>query len=168
MMMLARVLNRLAQLILGRPDPEQEELEPDCPLELPWKMVWDRTASRSAGRDFSRAEYRAARRRAEAVARATLGEEIWTQLTHQGYIEVRSRSVEGRVYRLRAGRRIEVCNPRGGHSGEMRPYLCVNPRYPLPELEFLAQLYLYLRDREQDVLAVAIPQPYDAGIARTF
>ncbi len=166
--MLRSYFAQLLRRIQGRSAEGEEQAEPDCPLELPWKMLWDRTASRSAGRDFGRTDYRAARRRAAEVARATLGEDVWTQLTRQGFVEVHSHTVEGRVYRLRAGRRIEICNAKGSHGSAARPYLCVNPRYPLPEVEFLAQLYLYLRDREEEVLAVAIPQPYDAGIARTF
>jgi hypothetical protein len=166
--MLRQFLAALSRHLPWLVSERESEAEVDGPLELPWKMVWDRTASRSAGRDFGRSEYRVARRRAEEVARATLGEAVWAEYNQRGFIEVPSRAVEGRIYRLRAGRRIEVCSGKGPHGPDVRPYLCVNPRYPLPELEFLAQLYLYLRDREEEVLAVAIPQPYDAGIARTF
>ena len=37
------------------------------------------------------------------------------------------------------------------------PYLCINPTYPLPEEEFFAHLYLYVRDREDIVRHVAAP-----------
>ena len=38
------------------------------------------------------------------------------------------------------------------------PYLCINPMYPLPELEFFAHLYLYVRDMEEEVVRVAAPR----------
>ena len=67
----------------------------------------------------------------------------------------------GLTYRLRVGRRIEVrCAP-GVHLPWRAPYLCINPTYPLPEEEFFAQLYLYVRDREDLVRRVAAPQPWD-------
>jgi hypothetical protein len=47
-------------------------------------------------------------------------------------------------------------------------YLCVNPTYPLPAIEYLAQLYLYLRDREDEVIRVAAPQPFDQPLGRVF
>jgi len=40
--------------------------------------------------------------------------------------------------------------------------------YPLPELEFFAQLYLYARDREDTLVRVAAPQPWDQRLGRTF
>ena len=64
----------------------------------------------------------------------------------------------GLTYRLRVGRRIEVhCAP-GVHSPWSAPYLCINPTYPLPEEAFFAQLYLYVRDREDIIRRVAAPQ----------
>jgi hypothetical protein len=47
-------------------------------------------------------------------------------------------------------------------------YLCINPTYPLPEEEFFAHIILYLRDREEDVIRVAAPQPWDQTLGRTF
>ncbi len=74
----------------------------------------------------------------------------------------------GLTYRLRVRRRIEVrCAP-GVHSPWPTPYLCINPTYPLPEEEFFAHLYLYVRDHEELVRRVAAPQPWDQALGRTF
>jgi hypothetical protein len=72
------------------------------------------------------------------------------------------------TYRLRVGRRIEVICPPGQRSPWPYRYLCINPTYPLPEEEFFAQLYLYVRDREDVILRVAAPQPWDQALGRTF
>ena len=48
------------------------------------------------------------------------------------------------------------------------PFLCLNPTYPLPEEEFFAHLYLYVRDREDIVVREAAPQPWDQALGRTF
>ena len=102
------------------------------------------------------------------MARATLGEELWAQLRRQGYLDVPSTCQPGLTYRLRVGLRIEVrCAP-GVRSPWPAPYLCINPTYPLPEEEFFAQLYLYVRDREDLVRRVAAPQPWDQALGRTF
>jgi hypothetical protein len=123
---------------------------------------------RSAGADFTRDDYTLARRRGEEVARATLGDERWRELRRQGYLEVASRRYPGVTYRLRVGRRIEVrCAP-GVRNPWPMPFLCINPEYPLPEIEFFAQLYLYARDREDIILRVAAPQPWDQALGRTF
>ena len=99
---------------------------------------------------------------------ATLGEALWAQLQRQGYLDVPSTYQPGLTYRLRVGRRIEVrCAP-GVRSPWSAPYLCINPTYPLPEEEFFAQLYLYVRDREDIVRRVAAPQPWDQPLGRTF
>jgi hypothetical protein len=137
-------------------------------LERPWLRTWDHLPKRRAGSDFTRADYAAARTRAREVARTTLGEDLWTQLQGQGYLDVPSGIQPGLTYRLRVGRRIEVrCEP-GVDSPWPWPYLCINPTYPLPEEEFFAQLYLYVRDREDVVRCVAAPQPRDQALGRTF
>ena len=106
--------------------------------------------------------------RAREVARATLGDALWAQLQRQGYLDVPSTRQPGLIYRLRVGRRIEVrCAP-GVRSPWPSPYLCINTTYPLPEEEFFAQLYLYVRDREDLVRRVAAPQPWDQALGRTF
>ncbi|MGI8551657.1 MAG: hypothetical protein ACR2PL_12860 [Dehalococcoidia bacterium] len=138
------------------------------PLEFPWRRHWDFTPKRSAGRDFSRQDYEEARERAREVARSTLGEQLWEQLQHQGYLDLPSVRFPGITYRLRVGRRIEVRPARGVRSPWRQPYLCINPTYPLPEEEFFAQLYLYVRDREDVILDVAAPQPFDQQLGRTF
>jgi hypothetical protein len=81
---------------------------------------------------------------------------------------VPSRRRPGLTYRLRVGRRIEVLCAPGAHSPWPWDYLCINPTYPLPEEEFFAQLYLYVRDDEERVLRVAAPQPWDQALGRTF
>jgi hypothetical protein len=138
------------------------------PLERPWLRTWDHLPKRRAGADFTRADYAAARTRAREVARATLGDALWTQLQRQGYLDVPSTHQPGLTYRLRVGRRIEVrCAP-GVRSPWPFPYLCINPTYPLPEEEFFAHLYLYVRDDEAHVRRVAAPQPWDQALGRTF
>ena len=145
------------------------EVEPGAPtLERPWLHTWDHLPKRSAGPDFTRTDYAAARARAREVARATLGDTLWAQLQRQGYLDVPSTLQPGLTYRLRVGRRIEVrCTP-GVHSPWPTPYLCINPTYPLPEEEFFAHLYLYVRDHEELVRRVAAPQPWDQALGRTF
>lgn len=140
----------------------------DPALERPWLARWDYLPKRSAGPGFSRADYAEARRRAREVARATLGDDLWERLQDQGYLDLPSCRIRGMTYRLRVGRRIEVrCAP-GVRSPWYYSYLCINPAYPLPEEEFFAQLYLYVRDREDIVLRVAAPQPWDQALGRTF
>ena len=142
--------------------------DPGEPLELPWVQRWQYIAKRSAGPDFGREDYRAARANARAIARATIGDDAWHRLQAQGFLDVPSQLFEGVTYRLRVGRRIEVrCRP-GTVSPWPYPYLCVNPTYPLPEEAFFAQLYLYVRDREEEIVRVAAPQPWDQPLGRTF
>ena len=145
-----------------------EEAEPDLPLELPWQQNWDWVAKRSAGPGFSRRDYREARERGMEVARATLGDDLWRQLLRDGYLEVPSGTYAGLTYRLRVGRRIEVRCADGARSPWPYPYLCINPTYPLPDEEFFAQLYLYVRDRESEIIRTAAPQPWDQPHGRTF
>lgn len=137
-------------------------------LERPWLRRWDYLPKRSAGPGFSRADYAEARRRAVEVARATLGDDLWRTLQRQGYLDLPSSLRPGITYRLRVGRRIEVRCATGVRSPWIYPYLCINPAYPLPEEEFFAQLYLYVRDREDVILKVAAPQPWDQALGRTF
>lgn len=137
-------------------------------LERPWLRRWDFLPKRSAGSDFSRADYTLAHQRAEEVARATLGDALWQQAREDGYLDLSSKLIPGITYRLRIGRRIEVrCAP-GARSPWPTSFLCINPEYPLPEAEFFAQLYLYVRDREEIILQVAAPQPWDQALGRTF
>jgi len=141
---------------------------PPDPLELPWRHHWDHLPKRTAGFGFSRREYQEARRRAEDVARSTLGDVLWARFKRHGYLDVRSKLYPGVTYRLRIGRRVEVrCAP-GTRSPWPYPYLCINPAYPLPEAEFFAHLYLYARDREEEIVRVAAPQPWDQALGRTF
>lgn len=138
------------------------------PLELPWTHRWQHVPRRSAGPDFGRDDYRSARANARTVARMTLGDDLWSTAQQQGYLDVVSGRFPGVTYRVRPGRRVEVRCAKGVQSPWPFPYLCINPTYPLPEDEFFAQMYLYLRDREDDVLRVAAPQPWDQSLGRTF
>ncbi len=113
-------------------------------------------------------DYAAARKRAEEIARLTVGEEVWTGVRRDGYVDLPSRRMPGVTYRLRIGRRIEVrCAP-GAKTPWRHSFLCINPTYPLPEAEFFAHLYLYVRDNEDAVIRVAAPQPWDQELGRTF
>lgn len=137
-------------------------------LEEPWRRTWDHLPKRSAGYDFSRADYREARRRAIEVARTTLGDDLWADLQRDGYLQLPSRLFDGVTYRLRVGRRIEVRAAPGYPVPWVYPFLCINPTYPLPEVEFFAQLYLWVRDSEEEIVRVAAPQPWDQALGRTF
>jgi len=106
--------------------------------------------------------------RAREVARITLGDEVYERLHRDGFLDVSSQRLCGVSYRLRPGRRIEVLCADGVRSPWPYPYLCINPTYPLPEEEFLAHLYLYLRDREDEIIRTAAPQPWDQALGRTF
>jgi hypothetical protein len=140
----------------------------DEALERPWNYRWDALPKRSAGPGFTRDDYREARERGREIARATLGEELWEALERDGHLDLPSRLLPGISYRLRVGRRIEVLAENGVESPWYYDFLCINPVYPLPEYEFFAQLYLYLRDQEDEVLRVAAPQPWDQALGRTF
>jgi hypothetical protein len=152
----------------GGPPPAPIAAEDGDDIERPWLRRWDFLPKRTAGSDFGREEYALARARAEEVARTTLGDALWERLRRQGYLDLPSQRFPGITYRLRVGRRIEVrCAP-GVRSPWPMPFLCINPEYPLPEAEFFAQLYLYVRDREDVILRVAAPQPWDQALGRTF
>ena len=89
-------------------------------------------------------------------------------MQRDGYLELPSKLFDGITYRLRVGRRIEVRAAPGYRVPWVYPFLCINPTYPLPEVEFFAQLYLYVRDREEEIVRVAAPQPWDQTLGRTF
>ncbi len=142
--------------------------EADEALERPWNYRWDSLPRRSAGPGFTKDDYRASRSRAREVARATLGEALWHDLERNGFLDMESNRFPGVTYRLRVGRRIEVLCAPGVESPWYYDFLCINPAYPLPEYEFFAQLYLYVRDDEDEVVRVAAPQPWDQDLGRTF
>ena len=150
------------------PTPGPEGARRDGPVERPWRYYWDHLPKRTAGADFSARDYQEARQRAEEVARTTLGDELWQRLMMDGYLDVASRRYAGITYRLTIGHRIRVICAPGARSPWPYEYLCINPTYPLPELEFFAQLYLYARDREDTLVRVAAPQPWDQRLGRTF
>ncbi|MCL4541964.1 MAG: hypothetical protein M1396_06470 [Chloroflexi bacterium] len=140
----------------------------DLLVELPWRYHWLGLPRRSAGPGMSPHQRAAARQRAREVAESTLGSALWQQAEEQGYLDVPSRYFPGITYRLRVGRRIEVLAEPGAQTPWAFPFLCINPVYPLPEEEFFAQLYLYVRDREDIIIRVAAPQPWDQSLGRTF
>lgn len=140
-------------------------------LERPWLINWQWVPKRSAGPGFGPHEYARARARGAEVARATLGDDSWERLRRHGYLDVRSRRISGLTYRLRVGRRIQlIWDSVEAARASPWPYdfLCINPTYPLPAVEYAAQLYLYLRDREDEVIRVAAPQPFDQALGRVF
>lgn len=140
----------------------------DHAVEYPWRYRWAHLPKRSAGFGFSIRDYAAARTRAEEVARLTVGDFVWALVRRDGYVDLPSKRYPGVTYRLRIGRRIEVrCAP-GVLPPWRHPFLCINPAYPLPEAEFFAHLYLYVRDNEDEVIRVAAPQPWDQELGRTF
>jgi hypothetical protein len=147
---------------------ESADPQADSAIERPWLRRWDHLPKRSAGPDFSRADYREARERASETARATLGEQLWEERARRGYLDLPSRRIAGLTYRLRVGRRIEVLSAPGVRTPWPYAFLCINPTYPLPEVEFFAQLYLYVRDHEDEIMRVAAPQPWDQALGRTF
>lgn len=137
-------------------------------IERPWLSRWDHLPRRSAGPGLGFAERQDAHVRAREVARVTLGDRLWSQALRDGYLDVPSRRFSGVTYRLRIGRRIEVLCAANVEPPWRYPYLCINPTYPLPEEEFFAQLFLYVRDREDLIIRVAAPQPWDQTLGRTF
>jgi hypothetical protein len=153
--------------LTGRSDAPSDG-DDDLTIERPWLQDWDWVPKRTAGPGFSRKDYREARARAAEVARLTIGEDRWQELRRDGFLEIPSRCYSGVTYRLRVGRRIEVRCGESVQSPWPYPYLCINPAYPLPEEEFFAQLYLYVRDREEEVIRVAAPQPWDQLLGKTF
>lgn len=141
-----------------RPDEEES-------IERPWMQYdwrWPLTLM----------ERREARVRAADVACLTLGEETWANLVRDGYLDVPSAAEHDTWYRLRPARRVEIRRQaQPGTSGDVwrtSGYLCVYPRYELPAVEFLAQLYLLLRDDEPHVLATGQIQRYDGSIPNVF
>jgi hypothetical protein len=140
-------------------------------IERPWLVSWHAVPRRSAGPGFGPSDYTRSRERGDAVARLTLGEVNWDRLHRVGHLDVRSRLFDGLTYRLRIGRRVQLVwdePSRALRSPWPFDWLCVNPTYPLPAAEFTAQLYLYLRDREEDVVRIAAPQPFDQALGRCF
>ncbi len=111
--------------------------------------------------------------RASEVARRTLGADVWTAFMRDGYIDLPSAAEPRTHYRLRLARRVEIragglAASRSWDRGCTRAYLCVYPQYELPAVEFLAHLYLRLRDDEQRVLATGRLQPGDGPIPNVF
>ncbi|HLG50356.1 MAG TPA: hypothetical protein VKY56_01835 [Chloroflexota bacterium] len=146
--------------------PRSRVCAPDQPMvERPWLVRWWQAAPPEG-------DLAAIRARGAEIARRTLGDALWRQFCAQGYLDLRSPHIPGLTYRLRVGRRIELRWDRPDDARLIpwpaRGYLCIQPTYPLPAIEFFAQLYLYLRDQEAEVIRVAIPQAADAPIRRVF
>jgi hypothetical protein len=108
---------------------------------------------------------------ASEVARLTRGDELGDQLRQRGYLEVRPNQLHGLTYRVQVGRRVQLLwerSPGRRQSPWPYDYLCITPTYPLPAEVFAAQFYLSLRDREEEVIQVGIPQPHDDRISHVF
>jgi hypothetical protein len=171
LMQSGRRLLHVASRLVRRGEPELDPEgwrrgnveRPWCLCPWDWRLRWEGLPSRAVRR---------ARRRGREVARLTLGEHRWEELRGRGYLDVRSTHIPGLTYRLRVGRRVQLLwdTPEAARliPWPARGYLCIQPAYPLPAVEFAAQLYLYLRDREAEVIRVAIPQAADAPIRRLF
>lgn len=153
---------------LAAADPVPDGTDGSSGIERPWRHRWDHLPKRSAGFGFTQSDYRESRRRAEEVARLTLGDDLWTRVRRVGFLDLPSSRYPGLTYRLRIGKRIEVRAAPGVRAPWPYPFLCINPIYPLPEAEFFAHLYLYVRDHEDEVIRVAAPQPWDQALGRTF
>jgi hypothetical protein len=155
---------------LGLETDSAAEIDRDG-IERPWLISWHAVPKRSAGPGFGPSDYARARERAEQVARTTFGDEDWQRMQADGYVDLRSGIFPGLAYRLRVGRRVQLVwdDPiQAQRSPWPFDWLCINPTYPLPAAEFTAQLYLYLRDREADVIRIAAPQPFDQALGRCF
>lgn len=141
----------------------------DDELERPWLTSGLRTwFPPVALTSLLNAEVRA---KAADVARRTMGDAAWEQLHNQGYLDVRSCCIPGLTYRLRVGRRLQLLwdSPEFREASPWRfGYLCVNPTYPLPAVEFTAHLFLYLSESETQVVQVAVPQSEDGSVANVF
>lgn len=132
-------------------------------------------AARGWPRGLTAAQQQEARARAAHVARLTMGEEAWSTFVRDGYIELPSAAEPGRCYRLRSARRVEIRPGALATIGTQDPgwtraymYLCVYPTYELPAVEFLAQLYVRLRDDERCVPATGRLQHSDGPIPNVF
>lgn len=161
-------LGRWLASLAETPNGLGERLTDRHGVERPWRLGWDHLPKRSAGPGFAAADYDLARERGAEVARLTVGDEVWDRVRREEHVDLPSRRFPGLTYRLRVGRRIEVLAPPGVASPWPHPFLCINPTYPLPEAEFFAHLYLYVRDAEDEIVRVAAPQPWDQRLGRTF
>ena len=162
---------RLVDWLRGESTSSRDLASCGWELERPWLINWQWVPKRSAGPGFGARDYARARARGAEVARATFGEDDWLLLRRQGFLDLPSRRIGGLTYRLRVGRRIQLVwssVDEAMRSPWPYDYLCVNPTYPLPAVEYAAQLYLYLRDHEDEVIRVAAPQPFDQPLGRVF
>src|SRR5918912_2738064 len=93
----------------------------------------------------SRLAERRASRRAEDLVRHVLSDGEYAQLRREGFLEVRSRRVPGRAYRIPAG---------GSPVAALEPdgrlvYLCLQPALPVPREEVLIIHKLLLEADEE-------------------
>lgn len=86
-------------------------------------------------------------RRAQAMLQRLLSEDERAQLQRDGFLEVRSRSVDGRRYRIprRAGAPVAVLEPTGRVL-----YLCLQPATPVAEGEVVLLHKLMLEGAEDE------------------
>jgi hypothetical protein len=94
----------------------------------------------------SRLAERRASRRAEDLVRHVLSDREYAQLRRESFLEVRSRRVPGRRYRIPAG---------GSPVAALEPdgrllYLCLQPALPVPRQELLVIQKLLLEGDEDE------------------
>jgi hypothetical protein len=96
-------------------------------------------------------EWLAARARAEQLLAEMLTEEEYQQLGRRGYVEVKSPSVEGRVYRIPKYRgRIHVYE----HDRAVMS-LCVQPVQLVPDADVVLIHKLMIEGNEEEYLRIA-------------
>ena len=88
--------------------------------------------------------------RAEKLLLSLLSEEYYNLLRTAGYLEVRSRLVPSRVYRIRRRGPVEV-----HELGRFRMYLCLKPLHPLPCSDVVLLHKVLLEGDEQRYIETA-------------
>jgi hypothetical protein len=105
-----------------------------------------------------------AKRRAEALVRRVLSETEQVQMRREGFLEVPSQIVSGRMYRIpRRGSPVAVLEP-DGHV----KYLCLQPETPVagPELVVVHKLLLEGAERDYWRRANRVGRPMGGGFGR--
>lgn len=104
--------------------------------------------------------------RAERLLRDVLGEPRFLTLTRTGYLDLPSRLVQGRIYRLDSTGNLSYRDP-----GETRfnTTLCVQPKEAIPKDDMVAMRYLLVTADEERLLKVANPIAFGFfSLARTL
>jgi hypothetical protein len=93
-------------------------------------------------------------RRAEELLQRVVGPERFTEMQGQGFLDLPSRLVAGRVYRLDRDGGLLYREP--GEPG-FRTTLCVQPQEAVPRDDVVAMRYLLVTADEERLLEVANP-----------